>query len=57
MFCSHQWVAIASQIEHFQHGDETNILLKCRSCGNVKTKTIGGGWTAQQLSIDVEADQ
>lgn len=47
----HKLVMIASQVEHFNSGDRTNVLFACEcGCGKAHVRKLDGGWTADALA-------
>lgn len=47
----HQLEFVASQTEHFEHGDFTNVLRACScGCGRAKVDVLKGGWTTEMLA-------
>jgi hypothetical protein len=51
MHC-HKWQVVASHLAKWVSGgkgDCTNILYRCEKCGGLKTETLHGQWTLEQL--------
>lgn len=59
-FFQHDWEYIdvtQGESQFICKGDVTCILMRCKKCHDVQTKTINGRWTMDQLNTPTKGSE